>query len=291
MTEQELQQARRERWRLDGRGMRTVEEARDFIESAGMCLLYPVKPPVLAPTFLGALAGTNEDLPDAKHAFADPRAQEATELMVRLLREKSVFEANVFGEAGFLVSAAAFPYLYGIIGDKNPRQTPKPGAHSDYSPLARDAFEAIRTHGAMSKKRLQQALGGEPSGPALDRALNELWSRLRITRVDYTPEEGAKWDALYRWAPERVQRGLHLSQPEALSALVSKYLEAVVAAEPGEVEEFFGRVVPRSRVREAINALLAQRELSLVTIGKKSMRQVAVKREAFVARPRRKISG
>jgi urease gamma subunit len=143
----------------------------------------------------------------------------------------------------------------------------------------------------MSKKRLQQALGGEPSGPALDRALNELWSRLRITRVDYTPEEGARWDALYRWAPERVQRGLHLSQPEALSALVSKYLEAVVAAEPGDVEEFFGRMVPKSRVKEAINALLAQRELSLVTIGKKSMLQVAVKREAFVPRPRRKISG
>jgi 23S rRNA pseudouridine2605 synthase len=291
MTEQELQQARCERWRLDGRGMRAVEEARDFIESAGMCLLYPVKPPVLAPTFLGAFAGTDEELPDAKHAFADPRAREATELMVRLLREKSVFEANVFGEAGFLVSATAFPYLYGIIGDKSPRQAPKPGAHSDYSPLARDAFEAIRTRGAMSKKRLQQTLGGEPSGPALDRALNELWFRLRITRVDYTPEEGARWDALYRWAPERVQRGLHLSQPEALSALVSKYLEAVVAAEPGEVEEFFGRVVPKSRVREAINALLAERELSLVTIGKKSMLQVAVKREAFVARPRRKISG
>lgn len=291
MTEQELQQARREKWRLDGRGMRTVEEARDFMETAGMCLLYPIRPPVLAPTFLGAYAGTNEALPDAKHAFADARAHEATELMVRLLRDKSVFEANVFGEAGLLVSAAAFPYLYGIVGDKNPRQTPQPGAKSEYTPLARDVFEAIRTHGAMSKKRLQQVLGGEPSGPALDRALNELWSRLRITRVDYSPEEGAKWDALYRWAHERVQRGLHMSQPEALSALVSKYLEAVVAAEAAEVEEFFGRLVPKSRVKEAVNALLAQRELSLVTVGKRSMLQVAVRREAFVARPRRKIGG
>jgi hypothetical protein len=288
MTEQELYQTRREAWRLEGRGARTFEEARSFLENVGMCLLYPTTPPVLAPTFLAAYTGSDEGLPAPRQAFQDPRAREATELMVRLLREKAVFEANVFGEAGFLVSAAVFPYLYGVVGDKNPRQTPKPGEHSEYSPLARDVFEAIRTHGATSKPRLRELLGGEPSGPALDRALNELWSRLRITRVDYTPGDGAKWDALYRWAPQGVQIGLHISQPEALSALVSKYLEAVVAAEPSDVEEFFGRLVPKSRVKEAVNTLLAARELSFVSVGKKSMVQVAPRRETFVARVKRR---
>jgi hypothetical protein len=287
MTEQELHELRRRQWRLDGRGMRTLEEAREFMETVGMCLLYPTKPAVLAPTFLGAYAGTDEGLPVARQAFADPRAREATDLMVRLLREKSVFEASVFGDAGFLVSATAFPYLYGMVGDKNPRQMPKPRTHSEYSPLTRDVFEAIRTNGAVTKPRLRELLGGEPSAPAMDRALTELWSRLRITRVDYTPEQGAKWDALHRWAPEQVQRGLHLSLPQALSALISKYLEGVVAAEQSEVEEFFGAMMPKSRVKEAINALLAARELSFVTVGKTTMLQVAQKREAFVPKPRR----
>jgi hypothetical protein len=287
MTEQELHGLRREKWRLDGRAVRTVEEARAFVEDVGMCLLYPQKPAVLAPTFLGAYAGAEEGLPTRQHAYADPRAQEATDLMVRLLRERAAFEANVFGETNFLVSAPVFPYLYGITGDKNPRQTPKPGAKSEYSPLARDVFEAIRNRGAMSKPRLQEALGGSLSTAALDRALNELWSRLRITRVDYTREEGAKWDALYRWAPERVQRGLHLSLPEALSAFLSKYLEAVVAAELVEVEEFIGRLVPKSRVKESVNALLAARELSYVSVGKRSMLQVAPRREAVPVRRRR----
>ncbi|MBZ5629190.1 MAG: hypothetical protein LAO06_10040 [Acidobacteriia bacterium] len=289
MTEQELHQLRRQKWCLDGRGARTLEEARAFVETVGMCLLYPTRPAVLAPTFLGAYAGTDDDLPTVRQAFADPRARAATEMMVRLLREKTAFEANVFGEAGFLVSAAVFPYLYGVVGDKNPRQMPTPGARSEYSPLARDVFEAIRAHGGVSKPRLRELLGGEPSAPALDRALNELWSRLRITRVDYTPEEGAKWDALYRWAPERVQRGLHMSQPEALSGLLSKYLETVVAAEGAEVEELLGRLVPKSRVKESVNALLAAREFSFVTVGKKSMLQVAPSREAYVARPRRTV--
>lgn len=290
MTEQELRQARREKWRLDGRGLRTAEEAREFMESVGLCLLYPTRPALLAPTFLGAYAGTDDGLPTVKQAFADARARQAIELMVRLLREKTVFEASIFGEAGFLVSATAFPYLFGMIGDKNPRQRPQPGGRSAYSPLARDAFEAIRTHGAMSKKTLREVVGGEPSESALDRALNELWSRLRITRVDYSPEEGVKWDALYRWAPDRVRAGIHLSLPEALSALLSKFLEAVVAAEQSEIEDFFGHMVPKSRVKEAINALLAARELSLVSFGKRAMLQVAQKREAYVPRPRR-ISG
>jgi hypothetical protein len=57
------------------------------------------------------------------------------------------------------------------------------------------------------------------------------------------------------------------------------------------VEEFFGHMAPKSRVKESINALLAARELSFVNVGKKSMVQVAQKREAFVPKPRWKVRG
>jgi hypothetical protein len=288
MTEQELQQARRDKWRLAGQPVRTLDDARAFLESVGICLMYPHQENVLAPTFIGAYSGSDDRLPTWQHAFADPRAQQATELMVRLLREKTAFEANLFGETNFLVAAPVFPYLYGLVGDHNPRQTVKPGKHSAYSPLARDVFEVIREQGKISKPRLREILGGELSSAALDRALHELWSKLRITRVDYNPEEGAFWDALYRWAPEPVRRGLYLSAPQALSALVSKYLDAVVAAEPGEVEEFFSYLVPRSRVREAVNALLAARELSFVTVGKKTMLQITPRRPDITPRQPRK---
>ncbi len=289
MTERELHEERRKRWRLDGRPVRTIEDAQEFLESVGLCLLYPMKPPVLAPTFIGAFAGTDENpLPTWKHAFADPRAREAGELMVRLLREKSAFECNVFGETSLLIAAPLFPYVYGLIGDRHPRREWKPGAKSEYSPVAREAFEAIRNHGKVSKKRLQELLGGALSEAALDRALHELWSRLRITRVDYSPGEGASWDALYRWAPQPVQRGINLSVQEGLSALLSKYLEAVVAAGAAEIEDFFGRFVPKSRVKEALNALLAARELAFVSVGKRTMVQVAVKRETSLKVPRRR---
>jgi hypothetical protein len=117
-------------------------------------------------------------------------------------------------------------------------------------------------------------LGGSVSLVALDRALGELWSRLRITRVDYDNEGGSSWDVLYRWSPDAVRDGMNLSVVESLTALLSKYLDCVVAADQQELEAFFGNFVPRSRVKEAINALIAARELSFLRVGNRSLIQM-----------------
>ncbi|HMK24363.1 MAG TPA: hypothetical protein VK466_18675 [Terriglobales bacterium] len=281
MTLDELKQMRRKKWHVDGSAVRTLDAGREFVESVGFCLLYPLHPPVLIPTFLGAFAGSDEGLPTWQHAYGDPRAAEATELMVRLLRERSAYEANLFGEANLLVASAIFPYFYGLVGDRNPRQIAKPGMRSEYSPLARDVFEVIRAKGPISKAQMRGVLRGEPSDAALDRALGELWSRLRITRVDYVPAEGAYWDGLFRWAPDAVREGIQLSVPEALSALISKYLDCVVAAEIAELEDFFSHLVSRSRVRDSINALLAAREYSLVHVDSRVMIQMTAHAEAM----------
>jgi hypothetical protein len=284
MTEQQLLELRQQKWRLGGEPIRTVDDAREFIESVGFCTMYPLRPAVLLPTFLGACVGNEVNLPTWQHAFADPRAQEATELMVRMLRTRGAFEANVFGETPFLVASSAYPFFYGLVGDRNPRQIPKSGPRSEYSPLAAHMFQVIQKDGPISKPTLRATLGGDLSEAALDRALNELWSKLRITRVDYTPEEGASWDVLFRWAPDPVREGMHLSVPEALSALISKYVDCVVAAEQSEVEEFFGHLVARSKARDAIHALLAAREFSYVHVGGRAM--LSITPEKIEAPPR-----
>lgn len=275
MHEQHLHDLRREKWRLDGRPIRTLDDAREFIDSVGFCLLYPQKPAVLVPTFVGAYKGDDDKLPTPQMSFADPAAQEAKDLMVRLLRERAAYETNVFPENNFIVSAAVFPYFYGLVGDRNPRQAPKAGARSEYSPLAVDAFQLIQKEGPIPEHRLRELLGGDISKAALDRALDELWAKLRITRVDYKPNEGVFWDVLFRWSPEAVRDGTHVSVAESLTALVSKYLDCVLAAQQEEVEQFFSNVIGRARVREAINALQAARELSFVHVGGRVMLQVS----------------
>jgi hypothetical protein len=275
MHEQQLQEMRREKWRLNGQPVRTLEEAREFIDSVGFCLLYPQRPAVLVPTFVGAYAGNDEHLPARQMAFADASARDAKRLMVRLLREKAAYEASVFPENNFIVSAAVFPYFYGLVGDRNPRQAPKIGARSEYSPLAVDAFHIVQKEGPISEVQLRELLGGDISAAALDRALQELWTKLRITRVDYMQEKGVFWDVLFRWSAEAVKEGMHVSVAESLTALVSKYLDCVLAAQQEEVEHFFSNLIGRARVREAISALQAARELSFVHVGGRVLLQVS----------------
>lgn len=287
MTEQELDQLRREKWRLNGVPVRTLDDARGFIESVGFSLMYPLRPAVLVPTFIGAWSGAEDHLPTVQQSFADPRAHDATELMVRLLRDHSAYEANVFDEnTPFLIAGSIFPYFYALVGERNPKQPPKAGSRSEYSQLAVDAFEIIRSKGPCSKQNLREILGGGISLPALDHALGELWSKLRITRVDYREGEGAFWDVLYRWSPDAVREGIGLSVPQALSALITKYLDCVIAAEQSELESFFGNVVPRSRVKEAVNALAAARELSYLRVGNRALVQITPEKTAPVNRPR-----
>jgi 23S rRNA pseudouridine2605 synthase len=275
MTDLELHEQRREKWRLTGKPLRTIEEARAFLELVGFSLFYPTRPATLIPTFLGAWCGTDVNLPTPQKAFSDPRVQEATGMMVRLLREHYAYEAPLYDEnVTFLLTASTFPFFYALVGERNPKQPPKPGGRSEYSELACDTYAAIQRGGPISKQKLLETVGKGVSTSALDKSLTELWSKLRITRVDYTPNEGASWDVLYRWAPDAVREGVELSVPEALSALLSKYLDCVVAADLGEIETFLGNFVPRSRIKEAVNALLAARELEYVRVGSRTLIQI-----------------
>src|SRR5580700_10032443 len=286
----DLDQLRREKWRLDGHAVRTFDDARSFLESIGFCMMYPMRQPLLLPTFIGAWVGSDQELPAQQHAYSDPRALAATELMVRLLRERSAFEANLFDENNaFLIAASIFPYFYALVGERNPKLAPRQGPRSSFSPLACDAYALINRDGPISKQKLQEALGGSVSIPALDKALGELSLKLRITRVDYQPSEGSYWDVLYRWAPDAVREGIGFSVQQALSALLSKYLDCVIAAEPAELETFFGNFVARSRVKEAINALLAAREFSFIHVSGRSMLQITPAKEpaAASAKPHR----
>lgn len=277
MTDTELIQLRRDKWRLNGNAVRTLDEARSFIESVGFCLMLPLPAPktLMVPTFVGAFLGSDEKLPVPRQALTDARAREANDLMVRLLRNKSAYEANLGDENNsLLLSASVFPYFYTLAGERNPRQAPKPGPRSPYSELACDTYQIIQRKGPILKSKLLQEIGKGISVPALDKSLNELWSKLRITRVDYHEGEGASWDVLQRWAPEAVSEGINCSVNTALSALLSKYLDCVMAADPPELESFFGNFVARSKVREAVNALLAAREFSFTPVGNKSLIQV-----------------
>lgn len=261
MNDLELQHLRREKWRLEGEPLRTLEEAREFVDSVGMCLMYPVRPMPLLPTFAGAAIGSDQRLPSRKASASDPRMEEAEALALRLTRNKFAFMALLYNET-LLISPLLFPYFYALIGDRKPKQPLRSRERGKASPLAEHTFRKLEERGPLHRTQLQDQLGGELSPSAVDRVLHELWKALKILPIDYSAHSGNKWDVLYRWAPEAVAEGVRASDAEALSALISKYLDGVVAATPEEAEEFFSAITARSRVRQVLNALLAAREFN-----------------------------
>src|SRR5437868_1112791 len=261
MSELELQHLRREKWRLDGEPIRTLDEAGEFVDSVGMCLLYPVRPTTLLPTLIGATLGSDQKLPTRQNAFNDPRAKRAEELLPKLVRNKVAFEAQLHAES-LLLSPAAFPYDYALASDRKPRQLVRSRARGQASLLSEHVFAKLDASGPLTGAQLQEQLRGGLSQPVLASALQELSAALKITRVDHDAKVGDIWEVYYRWAPEAVNEGVRMSDAEALSALISKYLDCTVAATQEEIETFFSAFTSRARVAEVVKALQAAREFS-----------------------------
>src|SRR5581483_9337119 len=215
MTEIELQHLRREKWRVDGEPLRTLEDAREFVAAVGMCLMYPIRPAPVLPTFIAAFIGSDARLPARKTVFSDPRAKQAEELLWRLLRQRAVFAAQLLGET-LIVSAESFPYFYALASDRQPKKPIHSRARGKASPLTEHVFIKLEESGPLTRAQLQEQLGGALSEAGLDRALQVLWVALKITPIDHAPETGYTWDTYLHWATDAVNEGVRLSDAEAL---------------------------------------------------------------------------
>ncbi|HET9743346.1 MAG TPA: crosslink repair DNA glycosylase YcaQ family protein [Terriglobales bacterium] len=274
MTELELQHLRRDKWRLEGEPLRTFEDVRQFVSSVGLLLVFPVRPMPLLPTLLAACLGTDRRLPERKQAFADPRAREAQDFAAMLLRDKIAFAGQLQGEL-LLVSGEVFPFYYALISDRKPKEPLRSRSREKASPLSEHVFRTLEKSGPLTSAELRDKLGGALSETALDRALQELAAGLKIAQTEPAANGAAKWDLLVRWASEQVAQGIRISDAEALSALLSKYLDSVVAATQEEIENFFSNFASRSRVAEVVRALLSAREFAYTPSESRTLLTVA----------------
>lgn len=277
MTLEELQKQRRARWRVAGDAVRSFETAVEWLNDVGFCVMYPEprKPAgeAPAPAFIAAWLGRSDHLPGVRSAFAHPEAAEAEKMAFRLARQRAAYEWPL-GESTLLISPEAFPFFYALAADREGKQQPSWATGQRLSKLARDAWsECARAVEPVSDEQLRRQLGAGVTVSALRRALRELWQRLRIIRVDRT-EEGDWWQALSRRSPEILKDAQGLSIASALSALVSKFIDAMIAATQSEIETFFSPLVARSKVRDALNALLAAREISTARVGSQTMLEI-----------------
>jgi hypothetical protein len=156
--------------------------------------------------------------------------------------------------------------VYALRGDREWKRGPRDTS----SPLVIETWKLLKREGVQTAAELQGLLGREVTEAAVLRALSELWTALRILPV-YTAGEATSWELFESRHLKAMQVGGGMAQATALSALVSLYLDSVVAATTEEIETFLSPLAPRSRVGEVARGLAATQQLNTQVLGTHSL--------------------
>jgi hypothetical protein len=249
-----------------GDALLTLEDARTWISELGLVLFAPRahQLPAPAPSLVEATLG---------RAAASPSAAEtdtARSLVARLTAEGAAIPLNLLGGPGdtpdFIASTQVFGYIFTLRGDKNWKQPPATSGAVKVSPLALKVYELLAEGNAMSAAEIVSELGRELTENAILRALNELWSQLRVIPLLQQDGSATTWELTTRRFTKQIKAGANAGQPTALSALISLYLAQAYAALEDEIETFLSPLAARSRIREVLHGLTAARQLEPIVL-------------------------
>ena len=269
MTAEQLQAERAERWRQKSSPVLTLEDAAAWLNTTGLCLFLPRRNQFLAPapSFVEACSGGPSETP------APAAIENASSLMIRLIEDGAVIPLNLFGtpseQPDFLATRDAFPYIFSLRGGRSWKVVP-----AKASPLVAEIWKLLEKDASLETTEIQAALGRELTEAAVLRGLMELWSALRVIPV-YAVNEPTRWELTQTRFSDALNAANKIAQTTALSALVSLYLESVLAATPDEVGTFLSPLTSRSKVREVVNGLAATRQVSIIPVGTQTMFHVA----------------
>jgi 23S rRNA pseudouridine2605 synthase len=286
-TAEQLGQARLAQWHQNGEALLTFENLRSWMNVAGLVLFTP-RPqqlPSPAPSFVEAVLGT----PNAEPTLAD--TDQARSLLSRMIAEGIAVPLNLLGTPAqnsgdvpdFIVSAPVFSYIFTLRGDKAWKQPPVTSGAFKVSPLAAATYEILSKRTMMSAYDLATELGKEVTETAVLRALNELWSHLRVLPIGQ-PDGGATlWELTGTRFTKQIKAGANAGQPSALSALISLYLGSALLASEEEIEVFLSPLAARSRIRDVVHALMGARELETLAVDGRTLLHVSGSLPAFIA--------
>jgi len=226
------------------------------------CVLYtprPLQMPAPAPSFAEAAHGSTNP------AMSLEQMEPSRELLQRLIAGNHAVALNLLGTLGetpdYIVSAQALAFVFTLRGDKNWKKAPTSGGANKVSPLAVRVYELLAEHGALNTRDLIVHAGREVTEAAVLRALGELWSQLRVFPQPQADGAQTLWELASARFTRQLKAGSNAGVPTALSALISLYLGAVIAATAEEIEIFLSPLAPRSRIREVVHGLMTTRQL------------------------------
>ena len=281
-----LQQERLQRWHQNGEALLTFENARSWLNAAGLVLYVP-RPqiPAPAPSFVEAVLG---------NAVSEPtfqQTEDARSLLTRLIAEGIAVPLNLLGSTpglvgespDYIASAGVFSYIFTLRGDKAWKQPPATSGASKVSQLAAHAYEILAKSQPRSASDLTAELGNAVTESAVLRALGELWAHLRVLPLPQPDGRATQWELASARYTKQIKAGANAGQPSALSALISLYLAQAAVATEEEIEIFLSPLASRSRTRDVLHALTAARQLDTIAIEGKTMVHIAGEAPGFLS--------
>ncbi|GGS85132.1 AlkZ-related protein [Streptomyces chromofuscus] len=228
MTGGTIAEARRKRWWQDGPPLRSLEEAQEYIEDVGICLLfggaaarYPSLREVSRDESLPRLpSGWGQDL-EAMWTWKDTLPVKGGAWLGRYLSGKQT-----------LLSCRLLADLYEFEGEEDDVLSAA-GLSEEAGRLA----GLLLDEGPMSTRALREAVG--VTGKRFDQVLTELGRRLLIT--NYGVEEGPGWASCVIELTARafsVPSGGSRAERDALAA--ARFADTMVEAKPAAVCRAFG---------------------------------------------------
>jgi len=228
--------------RTPERRLCTVEEARAFVEEVGFCHFWPIKG-VESPNLFHAIAGRVRPVP-MEHD--DPDIAKCWGWKDHALDKRWWYYGKLLRRRATLVSLDMLPTFYALSENY--------GSLDDYlqeyadglmTAEAKAIYEALLEHGPLDTIRLRREarMSAKSAKSRFNRALVELQVGLKVLPVGVA-EAGAwryafVYEIVQRHYPELPEQARQIKRSEARRALVSRYLDNVVAADRKMIGKVF----------------------------------------------------
>jgi hypothetical protein len=262
MTPNQIEQRRDRIYRRSrSQRIRTMEQAAEFIDTVGFCLLFASTQGIELPSLFEAVKGRRDAHIEDWDADSDRVWVWKNELPAD---KRAYYGKALAGGKPVFISVKMLPYLYALNGLVDPHEE---YTHGRLSLEAKRIYDTLRALGPTPTKALRVAAGFDrpDNSHRYHRALDELQRLLVILPVGATLETGA-WtsqifDLLERWFPRPVARAQRIDMDQARRVLVKRYVQTVVAAQPQMIARVFGW--SRPEVNAVVDELVMRRVLSL----------------------------
>jgi hypothetical protein len=228
--------------RTPERRLRTIEDARAFVDEMGFCFFWPIKD-IEMPNLFHAIAGRVRPVP-MEHG--DPDISKCWGWKDDSLDKKYWYYGKLLRRRATLISFDYLPYFYALSENF--------GELTDYlqeyedglmTAEAKSIYEVILENGPLDTVRLRReaCMSADSAKPRFDRALVELQVGLKVLPIGVA-EAGAwnyafLYELLPRWFPNVPEQAREIGRGEARRALVQRYIDNVVAADRAMIAKVF----------------------------------------------------